>query len=194
MRIDDKLNRRLEEEKTMELKVGDKVKVKGLKYTGTIKEITSYLTTLTAIKVKFPDGDLETYGENELELITPKPFSKDDLRDGMKVTHREGMITTVFEDRLIFLSNSAIIVRFGLYKFKEDLTGSVRDLDIIQVKQGDVVLFEREEKKVVKIDTCFETKINDPESFSKDCVNLLKKYGIKGGTIVIKEVSKCNTN
>lgn len=139
----------------MSFKVGDKVKIVKLLnedefkvYNGKEGVIESFGFIPYPIKVRFKDNDYLHVNEDELELITPKSFTKNDFKEDMHVYFRDKTKHIVYEHK----GNLFIIDPRGsitLEAYEDDLTYSEdKNADIIQVTFNGGVLWKREEKKL----------------------------------------------
>lgn len=93
-----------------------------------------------------------------------KTFTKSDLKDGMKVTYRNGDVRTVLGNNLLYFSQQEFCGNGGwkqatyLSTFNEDLYHrDYKKQDIMKIEDRDgTILFERVEKKTVTLELTTE--------------------------------------
>jgi hypothetical protein len=98
-----------------------------------------------------------------LQLITPKPFTKDDLKDGMICILRNGEVTAVIQDKIVFYTNGSGGNFLKSYNYNleyERYKDKNPHHDIMQVSFNGEVIWERKEKpnyhkQLMKLEDCF---------------------------------------
>ncbi len=116
-------------------------------------------------------------GDNELELIQEKQFTKSDLKDGDIVTYKNGSRRTVIANNLI--NNGGYISKsLSSYtnELKDIITGT--DLDIVKVERPikyetvlerkEEILDETEKRYLASVIRPFRDKVKAIEKVSRD--------------------------
>ena len=140
----------------MKYKVGDRVKVVKCDIEGMFCRNIGKIFTITKINNnngEYPyvmDKIGEYFGEDELELVREKQFTKADLKDGDIVTYRNGIrrLVNATNKKIVFIQNPNIL-SFDFCDFRADLTNKNKE-----GKEYDIVKIERP----VKYETVFEKK------------------------------------
>lgn len=180
----------------MKFKIGDKVKFIG-KTTNhnscsndleaDIKKYNNIFTIAYISKsyIEFRENRFRCIGEDEIELVQEKQFTKADLKDGDIVTYRDGEKRTVIAKKLI---NSGGCIAKKLDNYTDELKDTISrtDLDIVKVERPVKyeAVFERKEEVLDETEKRYLSNIIRP--FREKIKSIIKRTGLDREFISIK--------
>lgn len=191
----------------MKLIVGDRVKLDSGRYASWDKNHGKLGTVggINLVQVVLDDGSkVITINKNNLKLIPPKPFTRDDLKTGMTVKFQGGLEGIVWDKELVIKNRGANYLTSYTHDLRHNGENS---FNILQVKEGDKVVFDRPktpEYEVTGYKISEGYKISDKvgvfkfafvgkESLMDSIEEMVNDYSCSSFE-VHKRVTKCNTN